>query len=117
MLTRALETNASLEQQRSETERYLRRTYCDRFAKNGWVYADGTLALDAYRWAEQGHSCVTARPGQVEAPRGCDARASSTLDCALLHHVRRSEVQAFVATLPKPRPACDDRTPLGDLGA
>jgi hypothetical protein len=79
-----------------DLRRYVETTYCERFADNGWVHEDGSLKLDAYRWGSSGG----------EDP---------VLDCALLHHVRRDEVQAYVRRLD--RPECDDGTPVADLGA
>jgi hypothetical protein len=79
-----------------DLRRYVETTYCERFADNGWVYEDGTLKLAAYRWASSGG----------EDP---------VLDCALLHHVRRDEVQAYVRRLDGAE--CDDGTPVADLGA
>ena len=36
---------------------YIQRTYCDRFAKHGWVYEDGTLSIKAHLWVMNGYTC------------------------------------------------------------
>ena len=33
---------------------YVQRTYCDRFAKRGWVYEDGMLSIEAHLWLMHG---------------------------------------------------------------
>jgi hypothetical protein len=43
--------------------------------------------------------------------------AKRILDCALLHHVRRSEVRDYVERLQREGAVeCDDGAPLDDLG-
>ena len=94
--------------------RYVRNTYCELFASRGWVYEDGALSVDAQRWVVQGgsESCESAtESGQGETVR-CEE--SNVIDCALLHHVRRSEVREYLATLGRDV-ECDDET-LEQLG-
>ena len=44
---------------------YVKRTYCGPFARNGWVYADGTLSIKAHLSVLNGGSCkaVSTTPG------------------------------------------------------
>lgn len=114
------------DEQRPVIERYVRVTYCDRFAREGWVYEDGTLSIDAQRWLVDGVACSAGdgETGDGETLRGeeCQRLAAEggdpTIDCALLHHVRKGEVQAYLRDLQRRRPVeCDDGTPLDELGA
>jgi hypothetical protein len=101
-----------------EARAYVGRTYCEPFAGKGWVYADGALAIDAQRWIDEGASCAvgsedaptrTVPCGEVDDP----ARA----DCAVLRHVRRDEVRAYVEERGgEKRFACEDGTPVAELG-
>jgi hypothetical protein len=104
-------------------ERYAERTYCAPFAEQGWVYEDGTLAIDAYLSVAFPHAgtCTTQTTGGRSRTVPCeqlDRVGPKILDCAALHFVRRAEVQAYLRRLPKHREVrCDDRTPLSELGA
>jgi len=40
---------------KAQVRHYIAVTYCDRFARKGWVYADGALSIDAQHWL----NCVT----------------------------------------------------------
>jgi hypothetical protein len=99
---------------------YVRSTYCVRFESNGWVYDDGALKIKAHTWLEEGGTCATAEPGEPPRTVPCaelDDPGARRLDCALLHHVRRSEVQAYVEGLQrKGTVECDDGTSLERLG-
>jgi hypothetical protein len=96
---------------------YVQRTYCDQFAKHGWVYEDGTLSIKAHLWAVHGGICRegTAAGPMVTVP--CKP-SFDPLECALLHFVRRAEAQAYIHQLTKShRVTCDDGTPLDKIGA
>jgi hypothetical protein len=94
-------------------EAYARRAYCVPLERRGWVHDDGTLSIRVVT-ASGSSVCVSQAAGEPARTVPCEAER--TLDCGLLHLVRRSEVQAYVATLPE-RAECDDGTPLGRLGA
>jgi len=123
MLSRArLEGYSASE--REGLRRYARTTYCDRFEQHGWIYDDGALRIDAHRWLQSG-SCASSEavtPGQPPKPEPrvpCEQLLGDDplLDCALLHHVRRHEVQAYLQSLERRHAVrCDDSTPLGELG-
>ena len=109
--------------ERAEARRYVRVTYCARFAERGWVYDDGTLSIAAHRWLEESGSeeCASAAPGEPVETVPCEelepAAGPRRIDCALLHHVRRSEVRSYLAQLRRERDVeCDDGTPLAELG-
>jgi hypothetical protein len=114
----------SSEASREWTRRYIERTYCARFEREGWVYGDGALRIDAHLWLESGYACAaaTAEPGGETRTVPCaeldEGQGPPVLDCAILHHVRRSEVRAYVAELKgDSRPVeCDDGAPLDELG-
>ncbi len=98
---------------------YVQHTYCDRFAKHGWVYEDGTLSIKAHVWLMHARTCAaeesTSGGPAVTVP--CEP-SFDPLECALLHYVRRAQVQAYIRELKKThRVTCDDGTPLGKLGA
>jgi hypothetical protein len=101
---------------RSAAERYARRTYCEPFADNGWVYADGTLSIEAQEWLVHGRRCATSQNGRAQMVpcEQVDAQ-STTIDCAMLHFVRRSEVQTYLRHVGGTQ--CDDGTPFDELGA
>jgi hypothetical protein len=97
---------------------YLRRTYCVPFAKHGWVHADGTISIEAHEWMLSQRTCVSEQDGVTTK---CDPREgmeAPVLECALLHLVRRSEVQSYLEDLQRRRGKveCDDGTPLDQLG-
>jgi hypothetical protein len=99
---------------------YVRSTYCARFESSGWIYDDGALKIDAHTWLEEGRTCATAAPGEPPRTVSCaeaDDPGARRLDCALLHHVRRSEVESYVEGLRREdNVECDDGTPLERLG-
>ena len=122
--------NAELEELGEEeaeaTRRYVESTYCSRFAERGWVYDDGRLSIDAFTWLARAgeEACAEAGKGQegaaVTVP--CDQAAGEggiVDDCALLKHVRASEVREYLDTLERRYGSveCEDGTPLADLGA
>jgi len=128
--------NAQLEEltadEQEAVRRYTESTYCARFAERGWVYDDGALSIDAYTSLAEGgeEECGEAEsesaPGEEPAAPGrtvpCDevgAGEDETIDCALLRHVRKSEVRAYLDELQRSgrAVACDDGTALADLGA
>lgn len=97
---------------------YVRRTYCEPFAKRGWVHPDGTISIRAHEWLLGAGNCETVE-GTTTMP--CDSRAmheAPLLECGLLHFVRRSEVRVYLADLQRRRGkvSCDDGTPLDKLG-
>ena len=102
---------------------YVVVTYCGRFAREGWVYDDGALSIDAQRWLVQAGSevCVTQTPGEQSTTVPCEhIRApenTRTIDCAMLRFVRRSEVRTYITELERRgRVQCDEGTPLAALG-
>jgi hypothetical protein len=100
-----------------QARRYAIDTYCAPFERNGWVYDDGALSIAAQHWLDNGERCATAATGQPARTVPCDelnrAAGTQVIDCALLHHVRRAEVRAYLAGR---HVQCDDGTPLDDLG-
>jgi hypothetical protein len=105
-----------------EVRRYIEGTYCSAFERKGWVYEDGTLSIAAYLFLAQGGSeeCASAEGGEGDTVPCGELRAVGpvVLDCAVLHVVRREEVQQYVRDLERHREvSCDDGTPLGRLGA
>jgi hypothetical protein len=115
MMARVDELHPDLKH-RAEAESYARSTYCDRFARNGWVYPDGTLSIDAQEWLVEGRTCGTSENGKMRTVpcEQLDA-GSTTMDCAMLHFVRRSDVQEYLRHVGASR--CDDGTPFDALGA
>jgi hypothetical protein len=100
--------------------RYVRDTYCARFERKGWVYEDGALSIAAQTWLEEAATCATASDGMPTRTVPCEEERHAggwRLECALLHHVRRSEVRDYVEQLRREDAVeCDDGTPLHDLG-
>jgi hypothetical protein len=104
-----------------QVRRYIRDTYCALFEQNGWVYEDGALSIAAQKWLDKGGSCATGSDSEPTRTVHCEQtnrdRATRIIDCALLHHVRRGEVIAYVAALRRDGDVqCDDGTPLDELG-
>lgn len=103
-----------------DAKRYVQVTYCGPFTERGWVYDDGALSIDAHRWLIDGGSCASARAGEPAQPVPCDQLVppgqSEEIDCALLRHVRRSEVAQFLNGEHSSRVRCDDGTPANELG-
>jgi hypothetical protein len=99
-----------------EARAYVRRTYCGPFERRGWVYEDGALSIDTQKWLDEGgmEVCETAGAGGQSVTVPCEDE-SPTINCAMLHHVRRSEVREYVAQLPRDV-ECDDGTPVEQLG-
>jgi len=117
LLARAELGDAS-EAERQATRRYTRVTYCAPFAREGWIHGDGALSIDAYLHVRRGMTCAESPSLESSTTVPCEDREDPVLDCALLHHVRRSEVVTYFAKHPAYREKrCDDGTPLGDLGA
>ena len=109
-------------QRAAETRNYVERMYCGPFARNGWVYADGTLSINAHLDLLNGSACVetTSTPGGSTTAIPCDPRAEmlDPLDCAVLHYVRKDEVRAYIRNLKRSQSvSCDDGTPLDKLGS
>jgi len=105
----------------SEVRRYIEGTYCSPFERKGWVYEDGTLSIAAYLLLGLGGSeaCASAEADRDTDPCGDPPDDELVvLDCAVLHVVRREEVQQYVRDLERNREvSCDDGTPLERLGA
>ena len=104
----------------AEIRSYVERTYCEPFARKGWVYPDGTLSIGAQLSTLNGSACesVTSTPGGPTTTIPCDARPLYPLDCAVLQYVRRNEVRAYLHKLERSHSvSCDDGTPLDKLGA
>jgi len=130
-LLRDAEVKELTEAERAAARRYAETTYCARFAARGWVYDDGTLSIAVQEWLEQGgeEECAKAE----EAAEGEPAPAARTIpcdeldakgpkmiaDCAVLEHVRESEVREYLDRLQRRHGGveCEDGTPLADLGA
>ena len=103
--------------------RYVMMTYCEPFARNGWVYSDGSLSIKAQLWLVHGgrESCSTSKPGEPSKTVPCSTLLSpgqpQMIDCAILRFVRRSEVRTYLRRLGGPaRVQCDDGTRLATLG-
>lgn len=80
--------------------RYARKTYCGRFDENGWVYDDGAVSIAARTWLDRGATCARGGEGEPTTTVPCEVERTAggveTLDCALLHIVRRSEVREYI---------------------
>jgi hypothetical protein len=117
LLSRATTQDVNEDDARS----YARDTYCARFEANGWIDDDGVLSIGAHTWHEEGGTCAFGSEEQPTRTVPCeelDAPGRRRVDCALLHHTRRSDVKAYVERLQRERPIieCDDGTPVDDLG-
>jgi hypothetical protein len=98
--------------------RYIERTYCSPLERQGWVYEDGTLKIGAYLFLVKGGSEGCVSDGATVSCDEPPADASVVLDCAVLHVVRRNEVQQYVKELERHHEvSCDDGTPIERLGA
>jgi hypothetical protein len=106
-----------------KAERYVKVAYCEPFERRSWVYEDGTLSIDAYLHVANSGSeaCDAGKVGEPSRTVPCEEldRFNRMLDCALLHHVPRSEVKKYVDGLQQQRGEveCDDGTPLDKVGA
>lgn len=103
-----------------ELRQYVELAYCDQFEQAGFVYDDGALEIGAQEWLEQSgaEECATAGSSttvpcdELQAPEG-----RRTIDCALLHHVRKREAQEYLEEVQaRGEIECDDGTPLDELG-
>jgi hypothetical protein len=117
LLVRAETSGGSVQQLR----RYTKGTYCARFAQNGWVYDDGALSIAAQKWLDNAGTCTKISSDEPAHEVPCEKAnrepATGTIDCALLHNVRRAEVVTYVAELERDGDVqCDDGTPLDELG-
>lgn len=107
---------------RKAARRYARMTYCARFEEKGWVYKDGAVSIAAQTWLEQGATCARGGEGEPTRTVPCEidrsgGRGVQTLDCALLHIVKRSEVREYIDRLEMDGAVkCDDGTALDELG-
>jgi hypothetical protein len=115
LLSNARDTSASSDE---EARAYVHRTYCERFVANGWVYSDGALAIGAQRWLDAGATCAEGSEGEPPQTVPCEEIDDpARTDCAVLRHVRRSEVRAYIEERGgEGRFACEDGTPIADLG-
>jgi hypothetical protein len=99
---------------------YVRRTYCARFERKGWVYEGGALSIAAQSWLEHGSSCATAAPGEPARTAPCEPErrgGARIIECALLRVTRRSEVRDYIEQLRTKGPVkCDDGTAISELG-
>jgi hypothetical protein len=100
---------------------YVVVTYCARFAREGWVYDDGALSIDAQRWLVNGARCATSTPAGKTRTVPCEqldaGQEPRMIDCGMLRFVRRSEVRKYIAALQRRGPIhCDQGTPLAALG-
>jgi hypothetical protein len=107
----------------ADVRRYIERTYCSPFERNRWIHEDGTLSIGAYSFVARGYSdeCASSDGGQGDTV-SCAALPPDepvVLDCAVLHLVRRQEVQQYVRELEQlhREVSCDDGTPVERLGA
>jgi hypothetical protein len=105
-----------------EARRYAEDTYCRRFERNGWIYQDGALSIAAQEWLDTSgtRTCATAKVGELARRVPCEqlpGRGEEAIECALLHHVRRTEIRAYLSEQRRrDRVRCDDGTPLDELG-
>ena len=118
---RLLSTSRASGGSEQQVRRYVRDTYCALFERNGWVYGDGALSIAAQKWLDKGGSCATGSNSEPTRTVPCQQTNPGTgtriIDCALLHHIRRSEVIAYVAGLRRDGDVqCDDGTPVDELG-
>jgi hypothetical protein len=106
---------------RAQLRSYIETAYCGKFARKGWVYADGTLSIKAHLELVNGYACSAGEstPGGGTRTIPCDPRAQALepLECGILHNVRRAEVRAYIRKLKRTQKVrCDDGTPLDKLG-
>ena len=93
----------------ADVRRYIETAFCSRFEREGWIDDDGTLSISAhvvFLEAGSAEECVTAESGEAETVP-CDKLEGGdgplSLDCAILHVVRRSEVREYVEELGRSR--------------
>jgi hypothetical protein len=53
---------------KAKLRRYVEVTYCNRFARKGWVYDDGALSIDAQRWLVHGRAAPRRRKAAAREP-------------------------------------------------
>ena len=96
---------------------YVERAYCRPFSERGWVQEDGSLTIDVVTAGASDHVCAEAEGEGPAKTVPCDEmrEGAEPLDCALLHLVRRSEVEEYMRALEEPV-VCDDGTPVDELG-
>jgi hypothetical protein len=100
-----------------ELRSYVETAYCRPFARRGWVYADGTLSINAHVYVMNGYSCGTTTLGGGTTTTTPCKPTLDPLECAILHNVRRNEVTAYIRKLQRTQIVrCDDGTPLDKLG-
>lgn len=113
LLSRSTTSGGSEQQAR----RYVKDTYCALFEQNGWVYEDGALSIAAQKWLDSGYARECATSSGTTPTRTVPCEATRIIDCALLHHIRRTEVLPYIANRQRAGVVhCDDETPLEDLG-
>ncbi len=102
-----------------ESRRYIRDTYCALFEQNGWVYEDGALTIAAQNWLDNGYAKECSTSGETTPARTVPCEAERIIDCALLHHIRRTEAQSYIADRQRGSGdvQCDGDTPVAELGA
>lgn len=100
-----------------EARGYIRVTYCGRFESRGWVYDDGALSIAAQTWldAAGSESCGSEHSETVPCEELEHRDEPKVIDCAMLRHVRRSEVREYLEQLQRDV-ECDDGTPVEQLG-
>jgi hypothetical protein len=118
---RLLQAATTREASKEEARRYIRNTYCARFERKGWIYEDGALSIAAQIWLDEGATCAISGEGQPTRTVRCEEerrRAGDwTLDCGLLHVVRRSEVKDYIQRMRSNGVVeCDDGSALDELG-
>ena len=108
-ILRRVQVRGRAEVTEEQLRRYVERT-CGMFEKHGLVYDDGTLRIEVYT-DSRSSVCATSRPGEPARTVPCEdvTLDDPVLDCVLLHHVRRSEDQKYLAELRRTREVrCDD---------
>lgn len=119
---RLLQAATTRDASKEEARRYARNTYCARFEKEGWIYEDGALSIAAQRWLDEGATCAMSGEGEPTRTVSCEEERRAgdrtlTLDCALLHAVRRSEVRDYIERVRSTGGVeCDDGSALDELG-
>jgi hypothetical protein len=118
---RLLQAATTRDASKEEARHYLRNTYCARFEREGWIYEDGALSIATQRWLEEGATCAIGGEGEPTRTVPCEEErrraGDRTLDCALLHVVRRSEVKDYIERMRSTGAVeCDDGSALDELG-
>jgi hypothetical protein len=118
---RLLQAATTRDASKEEARRYVRNTYCARFEREGWIYEDGALSIAARRWLDEGATCAISGEGEPTRTVPCEEEplraGDRTLDCALLHVVRRSEVRDYIERMRRTGAVeCDDGSAFDKLG-